>query len=31
LVRALRVPDLAIAIPEDLVAIGLGLFLTSRF
>jgi uncharacterized membrane protein len=31
LVRALKVPDFAIAIPEDLVAIGLGLFLTSRF
>jgi uncharacterized membrane protein len=30
LVRALRVPDFAIAIPEDLIAIGLGLFLTSR-
>jgi uncharacterized membrane protein len=31
LVRALKVPDFAIAIPEDLVAIGLGLLLTSRF
>jgi uncharacterized membrane protein len=31
LVRALRVPDFAIAIPEDLVAIGLGLLLVSRF
>jgi uncharacterized membrane protein len=31
LVRGLRVPDFAIAIPEDLVAIGLGLFLASRF
>ena len=31
LVRALRVPDFAIAIPEDIVAIGLGLFLASRF
>lgn len=31
LVRALHVRDLAIAIPEDLVAIGLGLFLVSRF
>lgn len=31
LVRALRVPDFAIAIPEDLVAIGLGVFLASRF
>jgi hypothetical protein len=30
-VRALHAPDLAIAIPEDLVAIGLGLFLVSRF
>lgn len=31
LVRALHAPDFAIAIPEDLVAIGLGLFLVSRF
>ena len=31
LVRALRVPDAVIAISEDLVAIGLGLFLASRF
>jgi uncharacterized membrane protein len=31
LTRALRVPDFAIAIPEDLIAIGLGLFLASRF
>lgn len=31
LVRALRVPDFAIAIPEDLIAIGLGLLLVSRF
>ncbi len=31
LVRALHVPDFAIAIPEDLIAIGLGLFLASRF
>ncbi len=31
LVRALHAPDYAIAIPEDLVAIGLGLFLVSRF
>jgi uncharacterized membrane protein len=31
LVRALRVPDIAIAIPEDLIAIGLALFLASRF
>lgn len=31
LVRTLRVPDIAIAIPEDLAAIGLGLLLVSRF
>jgi len=31
LVRALKVPDFAIAIPEDLVAIGLALFFISRF
>jgi len=31
LVRALRAPDFAVAIPEDLIAIGLGLFLASRF
>ena len=31
LVRALRVPDFAVAIPEDVIAIGLGLFLASRF
>ena len=31
LVRALHAPDIAIAIPEDLVAIGLGLLLVSRF
>jgi|ERR1700683_296289 len=31
LVRALHAPDLAIGILEDLVAIGLGLFLVSRF
>ena len=31
LVRGLRVPDAAIAIPEDLVAIGLGLLLVSRY
>jgi uncharacterized membrane protein len=31
LVRALHVPDFAVAIPEDLIAIGLGLFLASRF
>jgi uncharacterized membrane protein len=31
LVRVLRAPDFAIAAPEDLVAIGLGLLLVSRF
>jgi uncharacterized membrane protein len=31
LVRGLRVPDFVVAFPEDLVAIGLGLFLVSRF
>jgi uncharacterized membrane protein len=31
LVRSLRVPDFAIAIPEDLIAIGLGLLIVSRF
>ena len=31
LVRALGAPDFAIAIPEDLVAVGLGIFLVSRF
>jgi uncharacterized membrane protein len=31
LVRALGVADYAVAIPEDLVAIGLGFFLVSRF
>ena len=31
LVRALKVPDFTIAIPGDLVAICLGLFLNSRF
>ena len=31
LVRALKVPDFAIAIPEDIVAIGLGVLLVSRF
>jgi uncharacterized membrane protein len=31
LVRTLRVPDITIAIPEDLIAIGLGLLLVSRF
>ena len=31
LVRALKVPDLVIALPEDAVAIGGGLFIVSRF
>lgn len=31
LVRSLHVPDFAIAIPEDLIAIGLGLLIVSRF
>ncbi len=31
LVRTLRVPDIVIAVPEDLVAIGVGLLLVSRF
>ena len=31
LVRGLQVKDIAVAIPEDLVAVGLGLFLVSRF
>ena len=31
LVRLLHVPDFAIAVPEDLLAIGLGLYLTTRF
>src|SRR5207237_7637076 len=31
LVRALHVPDFVIAVPEDLVAVGLGLLLVSRF
>jgi uncharacterized membrane protein len=31
LVRSLHTPDFAVAIPEDLVAIGLGLFFVSRF
>jgi uncharacterized membrane protein len=31
LVRNLKVPDIAVAIPEDLVAIALGLFVVSRF
>jgi len=30
LVRSLRVPDFVIALPEDVIAIGLGLFLSSR-
>jgi len=30
LVRSLRVPDFAIALPEDIIAVGLGLFLSSR-
>lgn len=31
LVRGLHVPDYAIAIPEDLIAIGFGLLMVSRF
>jgi uncharacterized membrane protein len=31
LVRVLHCPDFAIAVPEDLIAIGLGLLLVSRF
>jgi uncharacterized membrane protein len=31
LVRALHTRDFAIAVPEDLIAIGLGLVLVSRF
>jgi len=31
LVRGLQVPDFAIAIPEDLIAIGFGLLIVSRF
>ncbi len=31
LVRGLKVPDIAVAVPEDLVAIGLGLLFVSRF
>jgi uncharacterized membrane protein len=31
LVRSLHVPDFAIAIPEDLLAIGLGWLLATRF
>ena len=30
LMRSLRVPDFAVAIPEDLVAVGLGLLLVTR-
>jgi uncharacterized membrane protein len=30
LVRSLRVPDFVIALPEDAIAIGLGMFLASR-
>lgn len=31
LVRSLHLPDVAVAIPEDIIAIGLGLFFVSRF
>jgi uncharacterized membrane protein len=31
LVKALHAPDVAVAIPEDLLAIGLGLLIVSRF
>jgi uncharacterized membrane protein len=31
LVRSLKVPDIAVGIPEDLIAIALGLFVVSRF
>jgi uncharacterized membrane protein len=31
LVRALKVPDIAVGVPEDLIAICLGLFIVSRF
>jgi len=31
LVRGLNVPDFAIAIPEDLIAIGFGMVIVSRF
>ena len=31
LVRGLNVPDFAIAIPEDLIAIGFGIVIVSRF
>jgi hypothetical protein len=30
LVRGLRVPDIVIAIPEDLIAIGLGLLIVTK-
>lgn len=30
LVKALKVPDIAVAVPEDLIAIGLGFFAASR-
>jgi uncharacterized membrane protein len=31
LVRALKVPDFAIAIPEDLIAIGLAVLIVTRY
>ena len=31
LVKALHAPDVAVAVPEDLIAIGLGLLIVSRF
>jgi uncharacterized membrane protein len=31
LVRALRVPDFTVAVPEDLIAIGLGVLVVSLF
>jgi len=31
LVRAVHVPDIAVAIPEDVIAVGLGLLLVSRY
>ena len=31
LVKALHTPDFAVAVPEDLIAIGLGLLIVSRF
>lgn len=31
LVRSLKVPDIAVGVPEDLIAIALGLFVVSRF